>query len=127
MLDNLEDVLTRTVAADVATMSPEMRDRYRAALAQAGQPVAVKALEWRGPDCGFYEADTIGGVVRIMDGLRDEPGRFIYNPASGNRTKFDTLEEAKAAAQADYERRILAVLLPPGGETATPDSGRTEQ
>lgn len=37
--EQLEDTLERTIALDVATMSPAMRNRYRAALAQAEQPL----------------------------------------------------------------------------------------
>lgn len=86
-----------------------MRDALCAALAHTGKPT-VKPLEWRGPLAGFYEADTIGGVIKIMDSLRNEPGRFILHPAEPCRVKFDTLAEAKAAAQADYEARILSAL-----------------
>lgn len=37
LLDRLDAAIDRNVALDVAQMSPEMRQRYRAALASEGQ------------------------------------------------------------------------------------------
>lgn len=74
--------------------------------------VKVKPLEWRGPERGFYEADVLGETVHIMVILYNEPGRFVLHPCTNDRQKFDTLDAAKAAVQADYERRIRSALVP---------------
>lgn len=78
------------------------------ALCASGQ---VQALEWK-DDAPFFD---------------DDPDSVIYSEAVGAGYTYIaeavdcTLEEAKAAAQAEYERRILAALTPaPQPEAATP-------
>lgn len=68
--------------------------------------VKVKPLEWR-------KVETFGGVVFDADEYRAAQWaspRWMVNRLS-NMT-FATLEDAKAAAQADYEARIYAALTP---------------
>lgn len=70
--------------------------------------VAVKPLEWL-PDVlchGQFLADAGGGYqLEPRDGSYAVIGGKIYE-------LFDTLDEAKSAAQADYEQRIRSVLSP---------------
>jgi Lar family restriction alleviation protein len=74
--------------------------------------MAVKPLEWKDAGGGWYEAASIDGVIRIMDSLRNELGRFILHTGTERRRKLNTLAEAKAAAQADYEQRIRSLASP---------------
>lgn len=82
--------------------------------AEAGR-VSVKPLEWveRDDIQGLFNAEsTIGwwyNVQAIDGGFRYEGGPPAV-PAAPQM--FPSLEAAKAAAQADYEQRILAALAP---------------
>lgn len=76
--------------------------------------VAVKALEWRSHAWG---AEADGGRYRIEDNgtnWTDDRYWLFVNVGllSNHRSKFATLDEAKAAAQADYEQRIRSALSP---------------
>lgn len=75
--------------------------------------VKVKPLEWD-DTCGSSTGSTSIGdydVDEIEDGLWGMWG--AYDGYSSNPiSTHDTVEEAKAAAQADYERRILAAIEP---------------
>lgn len=69
------------------------------------QPVQVKALEWR-REAPYHVARVFGGLyaVEAWDGgvtLSGIPGR----------RDFKDIEAAKAAAQQDYETRILSALV----------------
>lgn len=66
--------------------------------------VSVKPLEWETET----KADTLIGTYHILAGR----ARFavMLDGVSVLNPFHDTLEEAKAAAQADYERRILSAL-----------------
>lgn len=85
---------------------------------QAVQPVpvvTVKPLEWRDhrghtfPDT--WTALTPCGVFEIEErSAGDSPAYFATGPMYAFIADKDSLEEAKAAAQADYERRISAAL-----------------
>lgn len=103
----------------------DLRDTLRmaaealsAALAQAGQPVAVKALEWNG-----HFGHTPLGMLYVVS---DYNGGAILEKIEGSATTksaWPSREEAKSAAQADYEQRILSALSPAkreAGETAPP-------
>lgn len=73
--------------------------------------VVVKPLEWRDRGEGVhpqYVADTVVGGYFIH---RTKGGAFQWwTPALRGKVEVHTLEVAKAAAQADYERRILSAL-----------------
>jgi hypothetical protein len=77
--------------------------------------VKVKPLEWRGDwagegevaqtDIKNYRYQRFGdGFDLLIDGHRTKP--YIH----GVRETHPTIEAAKAAAQADYEARILSAL-----------------
>lgn len=83
-------------------------ESLRARLSQAGAGgVVVKPLEWRHVDVEWFEAHTPLGMYEVSDvGWSFEPSlkrRYSESPSA---------DEAKAAAQVDYEARILAALAP---------------
>jgi pantoate kinase len=80
-----------------------------AALSPTPSPVTVKVkpLEWAefGREC--LRAPSLVGRYEISWGF--EAG-FVYLDYSGQLSKKQSIEAAKAAAQADYEARILSAL-----------------
>ena len=88
---------------------PELADAAEMLRACKGR-VRVKPLEWfeckdgtlHDPHCQ-YELETDGGMWRVTKAVTGG-GSYVSD--------CDTLAAAKAAAQADYERRILAALDP---------------
>lgn len=85
------------------------------------QPVAVKALEWKEYNFHTRNAKTICGYYEVQyrafgDGVTKWYWRRSGDPLT---TSFVTEEEAKAAAQADYETRILGALVNPVPSEAT--------
>lgn len=81
--------------------------------------VKVKPLEWNP-----YRAETPFGWYEIND-QRDVPegdlkGRmpFLLCGSRLDYSRHATLEAARAAAQADYEARILSALTPQAGDNA---------
>ncbi|QIG72952.1 dihydrofolate reductase protein [Rhizobium phage RHph_N3_2] len=74
--------------------------------------VKVKPLEWR-PEPPYHVARVFGNVyaVEAWDGGATLSG-------VGGRRDFKTLDEAKAAAQQDYETRIMSALAPQAGDNA---------
>ncbi|MEE9909821.1 hypothetical protein LWV33_21760 [Brucella intermedia] len=79
------------------------------------QGVKVKALEWvthKGDQhCKIaWTCEGIGGWYAIEH--RHEGHFDMWTPNNPDGGRFITLEAAKAAAQADYERRIIAALEP---------------
>lgn len=93
------------------------------AAAEAAERLAgarVKALEWTRNLHGITQwAETPFGSYAI-DPTRSRPMRFMWSGITGDWMAADTEAQAKAAAQADYERRILSALAEPAGE-AEPD------
>jgi len=115
--------ILRTPAA-----SDTFPDMIRRVEALEGCGVQVKALEW-------FEAGGNFPTQRVwqfealqwMWIVHNDGGDYVWcedvspswAPASGVRGVFSTLEAAKAAAQADYEARILAALE----SVAQPETG----
>jgi len=97
------------------TMERELRlHRERAGEAKL---VAVKALEWIAEGDASFAAKSLAGSYVIG---KDEKGGkgwqwgFVGDARDWAISEFfDTSDEAKAAAQADYERRILSCLSHP--------------
>jgi len=80
--------------------------------------VRVKKLEWHGPDYeDEYWASWLGGRYTIQANTDD--GRWL----SGVGGNFQSVDAAKAAAQADYEARILSALEPSNGRAAVLEDG----
>lgn len=75
----------------------------------------VKPLEWRVDDSQNEYAQAQYSVDRYCIEHRlhaDDAFDLWIGPDATTATRFPTLEAAKAAAQADYEARILAALEP---------------
>lgn len=73
--------------------------------------VTVKPLEWRGPfPCnGFKRGRWTAGEFSIQK--KDEEFFRVYRDLVDEKDRiYESLEDAKAAAQADYERRILSAV-----------------
>lgn len=75
-------------------------------LSSQGEPVVVKPLEWHGPD---FEDEywAIGTDKRYTIGESTDRGRWL----GGVGGYYPAVDEAKAAAQADYEHRIRSALV----------------
>jgi hypothetical protein len=73
--------------------------------------VKVKALEWNA-EPPYHVARGNGGGHYSIERV---DSRVVYFELRGNSIwpikKFASMTEAKAAAQADYERRILSALV----------------
>ena len=75
----------------------------------------VKPLVWVESWKNYFEAKTVFGVYRCgIDDNMDAYGSSLPNPYKWD--DYPSLSDAKAAAQADYEARIMAELEPAGGE-----------
>jgi hypothetical protein len=110
-----------------------MCDRITSALRSATPTPRVKVLEWFPVEaiCTREKAQALGGHYSVVEFDKDRPDRhfatnidlgglafvFLLEPDmefGGTRPKrFSTTEAAKAAAQADYEARILSALTAP--------------
>jgi len=83
--------------------------------------VAVKPLEWEpDPDFGGLKS----GEYRVRAGIWTH-GYYWTKDDYEAQTGFEDQDEAKAAAQADYEQRIRSALVSPPVE-AQPDEGVRE-
>lgn len=93
--------------------------------------VRVKPLEWEESE-GNFPSQRVWSfdALKWMWIVQNDGGNFVWcedvtpswAPASNVRGVFPTLEAAKAAAQADYEARILSALALPA-----PDEGAQEE
>lgn len=111
----VEEYSCRTPVSHIATEMSALAERLRQAAAPSTGAGMVRGLEWY-PDPGAFPYKTWGaqssfGRFLIEEvSASDSPAYEVrYTPHHLIAVK-DDLEEAKAAAQADYERRILAAL-----------------
>ena len=104
-MEGFVDTPTKYIRADIAS-------------AQLADARKVKALVWspeeRAPEGSEYRSLTLVGSYYIGFGAT-KGGRYVEyngNPLSCENGVywFGSLKAAKAAAQADYERRILSAL-----------------
>jgi len=73
--------------------------------------VRVKPLEWEVPvRQGFLFVFSMAGIYRISALVPDEVWLDLNGTGIGGR--HHSVDLAKAAAQADFERRILACIEP---------------
>lgn len=78
--------------------------------------VKVKKLEWYKfqsvENIGQYSADTIVGEYYINIDTCGNPEKpwEVWGLENNHSATFATVDEAKAAAQADYEKLILSAL-----------------
>lgn len=94
------------------------RDVLRAALTAAlavqdTEPVRVKPLEWTAhPYLARYEARSAIGLYLIEQTTREVYLNGPRDDEDANQKSFVSVEEAKAAAQSDYEARIRSAIEP---------------
>lgn len=87
---------------------PGCHAEAQAAIA-ALEPVKVKPLEWEYHPAGAIAAPPTGHAYIIDTRTK---GRVYSIKGFNPQRQFASMDEAKAAAQADYERRILDALEP---------------
>ena len=75
--------------------------------------VKVRELEWEGDDGLHLRAKTAIGDYSVL--LIENNGLSSWRGPMDRYENVETFEAAKAAAQADYERRIRSALVTPGG------------
>lgn len=133
-IKSLADVREETIRLNTATDAQyaktvaKLREERDAAMAGA---VKVRELVWEDVDalCTRQKAPALGGHYSVVEfDANTEEAHFATNidlgglafvfilepdPLGGRRPKrYSTIEAAKAAAQRDYEARILAALTP---------------
>lgn len=89
--------------------------------------VGVKALEWRTVGegyAGFVEGESYEGVISSEAWARIEHTGNLAAPYWYGRNRYAELIEAKAAAQADFDRRIRSALAAPVTPQAVEFQGR---
>ena len=94
----------------------ETMDDAAAMLRACKGRVRVKALEWyvgHSEVQAFARAETIVGLYQILSVPTDSDHRLLLPDRSCQH--FTSYTAAKAAAQADYEARIIAALEPAPG------------
>jgi hypothetical protein len=99
----------------VADEAADIIEAQSKALAEAR---VVKLLEWRELPLGnaFSAEPNLGGYYNVYEA---DDGKFIWlrnGSTELDRTHYQTMTEAKAAAQADYATRILSALATPTPE-----------
>lgn len=82
----------------------------RPAPAGAEVGVTVKPLEWGAVSSRIFAAKGVVGLYRVKQ-YDDHWAAFLYG--TGFNAERTTADEAKAAAQADYEARIRSALVSP--------------
>lgn len=82
----------------------------------------VKELVWGTTSYGAPAAETIVGIYRVVEAISKGWSVTVGGlhsrvlQTSDGRLNFATVDEAKAAAQLDYETRILSAIDLPGDE-----------
>lgn len=102
----------RVPAPELEALLVELQSR-RAANRTGG--VAVKAIHWGETSYGTPEAITVVGVYRINSGWSGGWSVVIKDKllkTDDGRENFPTIEAAKAAAQQDFNTRVLSCLAP---------------
>jgi hypothetical protein len=96
--------------------APTVRRALEAAYLATTEPskpvaeaVKVKPLEWEEQNPFVWDA---ADIYRIEDNGHITRNRYWLRILN-NRTEHSSLEEAKAAAQADYEQRVMSALSTP--------------
>lgn len=81
--------------------------------APQSEAVAVKALEWDDLPGNRIAASSRSNVCGVHYAIYQDSGRFepVWSGSLG--TLYDTVDEAKAAAQADFDQRIRSALTHP--------------
>jgi hypothetical protein len=118
MADLIDRKAARQIVAAYST-AEGVEKALNAIAALPAQGVRVKPLVWTAREDlnGLHEACGADGLYRNVWDQKN--GTWVYegDPTTNPPTqaRFHTLDAAKAAAQADYEARILAALAPASG------------
>ncbi|MCO6050891.1 hypothetical protein NGM99_13990 [Mesorhizobium sp. RP14(2022)] len=107
------------VLAKVVERMRAAADAFDAAEQRASSDVKVKDIVWGETSYGRPEAETVVGVYRIVEAWDGGWSVNVRNEVlrhPDGRKSFATLDEAKAAAQADYRSRILSAIQNGGGD-----------
>lgn len=72
----------------------------------------VKPLVWTEEIKGRFVGEPPNGIGQLAFWVFDELPKGYFRPSPQGKQYHPNLESAKAAAQADYEARILAALTP---------------
>lgn len=98
----------------------EAETPVRAAVgALAERAIAVKPLVWKGDT-----SVSIAGIYRVFKLIAGDDWAFGVNGIANRWEVYPTIEAAKAAAQADYERRVMSALTVEPGHDHSPDAGK---
>lgn len=87
--------------------------------------VVVKPLEWR-EYSGTWTAPTPFGIYRIYHYPEDGRYKWFIEGVFGSGATTSNCEAAKAAAQSDYEARIMSALAPRATVAGEPGIIKTE-
>ena len=100
---------TRDLYQGATPLAETLREADAMLSACKGGAVKVKPLEWEYHPAGTIAAPPTGHAYIIDTRMK---GRCYSVKGFNPERQFDSLNEAKAAAQADYEGRILSALEP---------------
>jgi hypothetical protein len=98
----VQTYITREMWHDMIAASPTP------AATQPFSGVVVKELEWR----NYGDEVVQGSGLNHLYDVYKRGNKWLGHESAGT-SAHDTLEAAKAAAQADYEKRILSALVQP--------------
>ncbi|MFT2211464.1 hypothetical protein ACLJYM_06215 [Rhizobium giardinii] len=104
----VQRIIQANLDAGTLVITSDMRFIPAPAHPPVQEPV-VKALEWTDNRGGGFNAVTVAGIYSIDIG---EAEYRVFVPGKWPPIGYTSLEEAKAAAQSDYERRIRSALVP---------------
>lgn len=98
----------------------------------AARPALAKALKWEGTNYSGHWARSIAGTYHVKGGFVPVNNVYVgdfWLDLSGERLEgaYSSVEEAKAGAQADLERRIRSALADPVQPNGAPASGAAYQ
>lgn len=114
-VQNLKGFIQGTFPADEKWKTIFIEQLDAIAAPASAEPVKVKPLEWKCDDwlevrwTAHTRFDNAYGIA-----VKDEnfPGEqcILWGPEGGKGTRHASIDEAKAAAQADYDQRIRSAL-----------------
>lgn len=101
---------TEDFRVDANLMAAALKEIDAALSAPKAEAVTVKPLEWIGDHVA--SAETPFGTYTVAENIKDrwEWTFHKYPCGSPDETAYETEDKAKAAAQADYEARILSAI-----------------
>jgi len=104
-----DDLIKRDDALECFMGYDRMGDVKDAIAALPAVTVVVKPLVWEESLKGRYIGQPVSALGRLAFWVFATPTSYIRHTNTGTLT-YDTLEAAKAAAQADYKNCILTLI-----------------